>query len=235
MPANVCAPVAAKVRAWTFLLLPGCTMPNATGALVHYWGFYMWSLSPEQTVKVRQSPSYRTGAIRWLCKDNVPVSSQECSCWVRIYAVERPSWFVFHSLECKLHHWIAFTTCSLTKDFCLRISPDALLTVVKLHWHFSGRISPSWTSNQDFLRKKAVILGRTRPPPLISNKMCTSWALAAISLLVHTPKMLQPIPMWIIGVTSLTAAAAHHLCLEECGCEYPHILSTVHLMPSAGG
>lgn len=40
MPANVFAGVAAKIRAWTFPLLPGCTVPKATGALLHSCGFY---------------------------------------------------------------------------------------------------------------------------------------------------------------------------------------------------
>lgn len=176
MLANVCARVAAKIRPWTFLLLPGCTMSNATGVPVHYCGFYVWSLSPEHTVKVRQSPSDRTGAITCLLMDNMPVSSQECSCWVHVKLWRDPHGLCFT-------HWsvnyISELPAPLPKILAWGFPLMHFFTVVKLHWPFCHRMSPYWTSNWDFLRRKAGFSGRTKPPslPIPNSAQGEPWVL----------------------------------------------------------
>lgn len=218
MPADVCAWVAAKIRAWTFPLLPGCTSAKchrSPGPLL--WFLYMESATRTGS-KSETEPFDRTGA-RCLLKANMPVSSQECSCWVHVWAVKRPSWFVFHSLECKLYHWIAFTACSL---LAWGYPLMHFFTVGKLHWHFSGWISPCWTRN--FWGGKLLFCVEQHLHPLsnahIQRNACKVSPGSYFIAIPH-PLDAQTIHMWVTGVTSLPAAAAHHLCLLRKGsCEY---------------
>lgn len=235
MPADVCAWVAAKIRAWTFPLLPGCTNAKchrSPGPLL--WFLYMESATRTGS-KSETEPFDRTGA-RCLLKANMPVSSQECSCWVHVWAVKRPSLFVFHLLECKLYHWIAFTACSL---LAWGYTLMHFFTVGKLHWHFSGWISPYWTRN--FWGGKLLFCVEQHPHPLsnahIQRNACKVSPGSYFIAIPHPldAQMHPYVSNWCYFITSCCCTSPVSFEKGWLWISLHAILSTVHVLPCAWG
>lgn len=115
-------------------------MPNATGALVHCCGFYLWSLPPEQAVEVRQSLLIEQGqdvCLRPTCQyhhRNAPVGYMS-ELWRDPHGLYFTHWSVNYIIELPL------LPAPLPKILARGYPLMHFFTVVKLHCHFSGWIS----------------------------------------------------------------------------------------------